>query len=218
MFSLNFSDDRYLPFEGTGAVSTWRLSLPLATNQINFDTISDVIVRLKYTALDAGTAFRQAVTKLDAMKPLPWSQFYSLNQNFSQQWFDFMSSHTDTKTQTLSFPLAKLTPLHVKPNARLLGFYLALDLAPGVSGQSSNSYIKFQVTDNTVVSIKLGAQNAETQILNPAQSVAKVVGERKIIFDLEATPPALKKDGYLNPLVVRNIVLILYFEGEADWS
>ena len=28
MFELNFRDERYLPFEGGGAISTWRMELP----------------------------------------------------------------------------------------------------------------------------------------------------------------------------------------------
>jgi hypothetical protein len=54
MFELNFNDERYLPFEGTGAASTWELSLPQKTNRFDFDSMSDVIIQLSYTALDAG--------------------------------------------------------------------------------------------------------------------------------------------------------------------
>ena len=62
LFELSFlRDTRYLPFEGTGAVSTWELSLPKQTNRINFDTIDDVIITLSYTALDGGDKFGQAV-------------------------------------------------------------------------------------------------------------------------------------------------------------
>jgi hypothetical protein len=54
MFELSFKDERYLPFEGTGAVSRWRLELPTAINQFDYDTISDVIVHVKYTAREGG--------------------------------------------------------------------------------------------------------------------------------------------------------------------
>ena len=64
MFELNFHDERYLPFEGTGAVSSWELRMPKATNRIDFDSISDVIIHLRYTALDGGASLRQNVEKL----------------------------------------------------------------------------------------------------------------------------------------------------------
>ena len=42
MFDLNFRDERYLPFEGTGAISTWRcdMSQP-ALAQFDYGTIAD---------------------------------------------------------------------------------------------------------------------------------------------------------------------------------
>jgi hypothetical protein len=60
LFELNFRDERYLPFEGAGAVSTWGLELPAQLRLFDYDSISDVIVHISYTALDDG-AFRQSV-------------------------------------------------------------------------------------------------------------------------------------------------------------
>ncbi len=51
LFQLDFNDERYLPFEGTGAISTWRLSMNKTINKdIDFEKIPDVIVNLQYTA------------------------------------------------------------------------------------------------------------------------------------------------------------------------
>lgn len=54
VFELNFHDERYLPFEGAGAVSRWRLELPDKFRQFDYDTISDVILRIRYTSVDGG--------------------------------------------------------------------------------------------------------------------------------------------------------------------
>jgi len=59
VFELNFNDSRYLPFEGTGAISSWELqlngenkkTLPNNIKEPLSNNISDVIVNLKYTAL-----------------------------------------------------------------------------------------------------------------------------------------------------------------------
>jgi hypothetical protein len=59
LFELNFHDERYLPFEGTGAVSQWELRMPKASNRFAFDSISDVIITLHYTARDGGDGFRK---------------------------------------------------------------------------------------------------------------------------------------------------------------
>lgn len=63
LFELNFNDVRYLPFEGRGAISEWKLELA-DTNQIrlfDFDTISDVILHVKYTAQDGGSAYKASI-------------------------------------------------------------------------------------------------------------------------------------------------------------
>ena len=52
LFELSFRDERYLPFEGSGAVSSWRLDLPANLRSFDYRTISDVVVHLSYTALD----------------------------------------------------------------------------------------------------------------------------------------------------------------------
>jgi Tc toxin complex TcA C-terminal TcB-binding domain/Neuraminidase-like domain/Salmonella virulence plasmid 28.1kDa A protein len=52
MFELSFRDERYLPFEGAGAVSTWSLEFPSQLRQFDYSTIADVIVTVAYTALD----------------------------------------------------------------------------------------------------------------------------------------------------------------------
>ena len=54
VFELNFKDERYLPFEGAGAVSKWRIELPEKFRQFDYSTISDVVLHLRYTAVDGG--------------------------------------------------------------------------------------------------------------------------------------------------------------------
>jgi Tc toxin complex TcA C-terminal TcB-binding domain len=58
MFELNFRDERYLPFEGCGAISTWRLELPKDVRLFDYNTISDVILHVKYTAREGGSTLR----------------------------------------------------------------------------------------------------------------------------------------------------------------
>lgn len=58
MFELNFRDERYLPFEGCGAISAWRLEFPREVRQFDYDTISDVVLHIKYTAREGGGGLR----------------------------------------------------------------------------------------------------------------------------------------------------------------
>jgi hypothetical protein len=58
VFELNFRDERYLPFEGCGAINSWRLELPKEVRQFDYNTISDVILHVKYTAREGGSTPR----------------------------------------------------------------------------------------------------------------------------------------------------------------
>jgi hypothetical protein len=58
VFSLNFDDERYLPFEGSGAIGTYTLELPQTLRPFDYGTISDVVLHLKYTARDGGGSLR----------------------------------------------------------------------------------------------------------------------------------------------------------------
>ena len=58
LFELNFRDERYLPFEGAGVMSRWRIELPAEFRQFDYDTISDAVLHIKYTAREGGVTLR----------------------------------------------------------------------------------------------------------------------------------------------------------------
>jgi hypothetical protein len=63
MFELKFDDERYLPFEGAGAISSWHLRLNTEVPQFDTDTISDVVIHLQYTAREGGGLLRTEALK-----------------------------------------------------------------------------------------------------------------------------------------------------------
>ena len=65
-FQLSFGDERYLPFEGTGAVSSWQLRFPnhqCDEQKQMLTSLTDIIIRVRYTARDGGDEFAGAVQK-----------------------------------------------------------------------------------------------------------------------------------------------------------
>lgn len=60
MFQLRFDDDRYLPFEGAGAISTWRIELHQADNAVDLSELADLILSISYTAKSGGGALEAA--------------------------------------------------------------------------------------------------------------------------------------------------------------
>ncbi|WP_168184468.1 neuraminidase-like domain-containing protein [Pseudomonas sp. Bc-h] len=52
LFVFNFDDERYLPFEGTGVISRWKLEFKNPGSQRDMiDSITDIIVHIRYTAI-----------------------------------------------------------------------------------------------------------------------------------------------------------------------
>ena len=69
LFHLRFDDDRYLPFEGAGAISTWRIELRQSDNAVDLSQVSDVVLTLAYTARHGGAAL-EAVARTEREKGL----------------------------------------------------------------------------------------------------------------------------------------------------
>ena len=91
MFELNFNDERYLPFEGSGAISEWSIELPIENNHFDFSSISDVIIHMNYTARDGGGQLAQAAnTELQDLIPENSAKLFSLKHEFPNEWHKFL--------------------------------------------------------------------------------------------------------------------------------
>jgi hypothetical protein len=95
MFELNFRDERRLPFEGAGAISRWRLELPVEVRQFDYDTISDIIFHISYTALEGGGSFKadRQLQLTETLNELVGAlgnngliRAFSLRHEFSNEW------------------------------------------------------------------------------------------------------------------------------------
>ena len=62
VFELSFKDERYIPFEGAGVISMWRISLPETFREFDYASITDVVMHVRYTALDGGDKLKEAAT------------------------------------------------------------------------------------------------------------------------------------------------------------
>ncbi len=115
LFEFNLRDERYLPFEGAGAVSNWKIELPTTYKQFDYNTIADVILHVRYTARQGGSSFKQAVESeitnslnemlLDQSKKGLFRMF-SLKQEFSDQLHQFLNP-TQGQSGKVSLNLAQ---------------------------------------------------------------------------------------------------------------
>jgi hypothetical protein len=96
MFETNLRDERFLPFEGAGAISTWTLSLPSQLRAFDYATISDVILHVRYTAREAGNplgsqATTELIQMLDAKGQSSQALLFCLRYDFPTEWSAFIN-------------------------------------------------------------------------------------------------------------------------------
>lgn len=60
---------RYLPFEGEGAISTWRVELSQQSSPFDYKSIGDIILHMRYTARQGGEALRRAAVQIISPDP-----------------------------------------------------------------------------------------------------------------------------------------------------
>ncbi len=100
LFETNLRDERYLPFEGAGAISEWQIELPDGFRQFDYDTISDVIMHARYTAREGGELLKQQSTLelqiainefIQSESQQGLAQIFSLRHEFPTEWHHFLN-------------------------------------------------------------------------------------------------------------------------------
>jgi hypothetical protein len=123
VFELSFRDERYLPFEGAGAISEWSLELfnDLPSNnpdfgkplrQFDYNTISDAILHVKYTAReDAGPFKNGAIAHLREYysedETTPSLRLLNIRQEFPTQWHRFFNPIDQSKGNIIELVMSQ---------------------------------------------------------------------------------------------------------------
>lgn len=99
LFETNLRDERYLPFENSGVMSEWQLQLPSNPSdrdpqQFDYDTISDVILHLRYTAREGGGLLKNGAIsnlkkQIDLAQVAGSVRLFSLRHEFPSEWSRF---------------------------------------------------------------------------------------------------------------------------------
>jgi hypothetical protein len=168
VFELSFRDERYLPFEGAGAISQWQLELPRHFRPFDYDTISDVIVHISYVA-EHNRELRDAIENIEdavegqllhTLRNAGLTRVLSLRHDFSTAFHRLLHSPLDT-----SVPI-EISELHFPAFLRYLQgstiavrrASLALEVGPGRAANDlavsvdGTTISQFQA-DNTVAGL-----------------------------------------------------------------
>jgi len=115
LFETDFHDERYLPFEGSGVISEWRIELSKDFRAFDYATISDVVFHLRYTAREGGGVLKQqAVIELQtvineialAENRAGLFRLISAKHEFPNDWHKFLHPKDTEDRQTLPITLA----------------------------------------------------------------------------------------------------------------
>lgn len=120
LFELNFRDERYLPFEGRGAESTWQFSLPTDFKAFDYDTIADLVLHIRYTAREGGDGYSRIVASglVAALNTVPTDGLkllVSLRHDFPAEWRALQAEGDDAPPREIRID-ASLFPYFVRGN------------------------------------------------------------------------------------------------------
>lgn len=115
LFETNLRDERYLPFENSGVISEWQLQLPANPSadepaQFDYDTISDVILHVRYTAREGGGLLRSGaianlMPRIDEAQAVGSVRLFSLRHEFPSEWAKFKHVDASQTRAELTLPL-----------------------------------------------------------------------------------------------------------------
>jgi hypothetical protein len=226
LFEVNLRDERWLPFEGQGAISTWNLVLDPRDNNFDFSTITDVVLHVRYTARGGGDQ-AAANNVRAALKPTtPRSILVSARNTFSDSYYSFFNPADSTATQqTLTLPLTD----NVFPFSNLgsggveiqtIAVYLALSVAAagntmaaslGPTGGSSTPLTLAPSTAQTTAGDPVAALTA-TATLSPAlttpQSLALSIPSASLPAALSTTVNGQVR---LDPSKIEDVLLVITY-------
>lgn len=193
LFETNLKDERYLPFEGAGAAgSVWQVTLPSSVKQFDFDTISDVVVHVRYTAREGGEVLKSAATQslqsaINKAHTVGSVCLFSMLHDFPSEWAKFQSVVIGGATPTAELSIAL--------RAEHYPFW-----AQGIAGSAPLKGVQLfadMQSAKTQVNITDAGGHADSLVLNP------LLGHLLIGKLTKIPRPAAVTDTTHPPLVLR---------------
>ena len=225
LFELNFRDERYLPFEGAGAISTWRIELPTKFKQFDYDTISDVVIHVRYTAREGGEAFKQTVEDSlnNALNEIILEvgktglfRLFSAKREFPNQWHKFLhpkagkANHMDLQLEEKFFPFqfkGKITEITCQK--------LFVKLKDAISTQGPSSFkLTLRSPDETDFVASFGITGDKLLKATFENTVSIEFGTWTL--SVTELPDSLKVSNHLNPEAVEDIGILCSYSIEVS--
>lgn len=167
-FDLNFRDERFLPFEGAGAAeSVWTLSLPKSLRTFDYNTISDVIFHMSYTAEYSGVFKTNVETNikaaLNALNGVGLSRAFSLRYDFPMEWHKLNAS--DNTADVILTLVKEHFPYFARPDdLKSIGKVYVLNQENELKEEAINPGISKSAKMKVTVPLAIGQRNLKDVI------------------------------------------------------
>ena len=230
LFETTLKDERYLPFEGSGAISEWHIQLPRDFRQFDYDTIPDVILTLRYTAREGGEPLRnQAVTELqDALNEFLGTEGQqglalpiSLRHDFPSEWHNFLNASKDREghsTLTMNIAPERFPYLFQGRTIIIKDIQMFVKISPEYASEHNEETLKFLLEPATGASadqpdtLTLSHWNGllrATKSLSPAGALGNwiLTGWNQ---PKEGQEPEVKEEP-INPNAMEDILVIYHY-------
>jgi Tc toxin complex TcA C-terminal TcB-binding domain len=194
-FEFSFRDERYLPFEGAGAISEWELKLPSIIRSFDYNTISDVIIHVSYTAKD-GDGFRDTVEgKIhDILKDFALSnglyRLVSLKHDFPSAFYKLLNPAVQGGKQVTEFVIGKnYFPYFLSKEGLTLSSSTTIYLKSKGEDHVNTNNLTLKVND---VTINSGSWTSFTETIK--QSILNLTGKPDKTWTIDAGVDGFDKE------------------------
>lgn len=225
LFETNLRDERYLPFEGAGVISDWRIEVPNDFRAFDYDTISDVVLHLRYTARAAGSSLKtQALAELqEAINAIAQTEteqglarLFSLRYEFPTEWCRFLNPVGTTAQNIFKVTLSKdRFPFLFQGKAiEIRAIHIYAKVNPEFADTHDETTLKWSLEEGTAAQINLVSfdENLWNGLLhglkenNPAWDVPAVPEEST--WTLTAMRNTTER---LNPNALDDLFVVCYY-------
>ncbi|SFK89266.1 hypothetical protein SAMN05216302_101961 [Nitrosomonas aestuarii] len=196
LFETNLRDERYLPFENSGVISEWQLQLPADPSkhdltQFDYDTISDVIFHIRYTAREGGSLLRKGAQEhakelIKSAQLVGSVRLFSIRHEFPTEWAAFQNQPM-VQNQRYALALKFREEHYPSWSQERLNNVLRIDLLVRSSETSLEVADKAEATDVSVKKVSLNKDRALGDLFvgnfNNLNLPEKPIGEFKLYFD-----------------------------------
>lgn len=215
VFDLNFKDERYVPFEGGGAISSWSIELPASFRQWDYSTMSDVIMHIRYTSKDGGdklggvaagavTDFIKSVENLSQDQGL--FALFDLKSEFANEWARATAAPPAGSTAPATLMLNNLAqrlPAYTRGTdpSKIVAVDVYLLLAPKPNWVSQATLV---AADGTALAFTLGAT------LGAGPSLSQMVVWQNFGVDIPISNWQIQLAGTGTAALTRGFVMVRY--------